>query len=74
MTSTESTTWVGRVADTEVAGAHVYIGKTRLENLTPRSPTAVGQRRDTTVATRKTAATGRGVTGTTRITGCTALD
>ena len=73
MTRGDVITWAGRVTDTQVArGTHVYLGYTALDILTPRSPTAVGQRRDTIVATRKTAATGRGVTGTTRITGCTA--
>ena len=53
--------------------AHVYIGKTSLENLTPCSLTAVGQRRDTTVATR-TKVPGRGATfaATLGITGRTA--
>ena len=71
MMSTESITWVGRVADTEVAGAEVYIGHNSLDTPTPRSLTAVGQRRDTTVATRTTTAAGRGATTTAALTGRT---
>ena len=55
-------------------GAHtadVNFGYTRIENPTPGSLTAVGQRRETTVATRTTA-TGRGASTTPTITGCTA--
>ena len=56
-----------------MAGAHVYLGQTRLDNPTPRSLTAVGQRRDTTAATwTRAAATSRGVTITPPITGRTA--
>ena len=72
MTRRDIITWVGRVSDTEMAGADVHLGYTRLDTATPRSLTAVGQRRDTTVATRATSATGRGATTTTSGTGRTA--
>ena len=54
-----------------MAHAHVYLGQTRLENPTPGSLTAVGQRRDTTVATR-TKTHGRGATVTPTLSGGTA--
>ena len=56
--------------------AYVLIGKTRLDKLTPCSLTAVGQRRDTTVATRtkttRRGATRRDATPNTVGTGCSA--
>ena len=56
-----------------MAGVHVYLGQTRLDTPTPFSLTAVGQRRDTTVATWTTAAAScRGATTTPTITGRTA--
>ena len=71
MTRRESTTWVGRVSDITITGAHVYVGQIRPENPTPGSLTAVGQRRDTTAATWTTT-TGRGATSTPSLTGRTA--
>ena len=73
MTRRERSTWAGRDTDTmaRAAPAVVENGYTRLENPTPCSLTAVGQRRDTTVATR-TMTTGRGATTTVKGTTCTA--
>ena len=73
MTTKEIITWAGRVADIIVmaAHAHVYLGYTRLDTQTPRSLTAVGQRRTTTVANR-TSLAGRGATTTITLTGRTA--
>ena len=72
MTREESITWVGQVSVTRMPSAHVYIGHNRLDTPTPRSQTAVDQRRDTTAATWATAAPSRGATTTPNITGRTA--
>ena len=52
-------------------GVHVYLGYGRLDTPTPGSLTAVGQRRENTVA-MGAVATGRGATTTPTLTGCTA--
>ena len=59
-----------------MAGAHVELGQVyTIKDPNPRSPTAVSQRRDTTVATRTkpAKASGRGATTTDSITGWTAM-
>ena len=70
MTRRESITWVGRVSDTTVTSAHVYLGENSIENSTPGSLTAVGQRRTTTAETWTTVPV-RGASTTTTITGRT---